>query len=58
MKLSAPKIVVWLIAVIVGLLGICMELGYIKIPALSGYAFTMVAGAFLLLAIANLIKGL
>jgi len=55
-RLSAPKVITWVIAVIVGAVGILAHL--VTIQGLSGYAFWLVAAAFVLLAIAALIKGL
>lgn len=55
-RLSAPKVITWVIAVIVGAVGILAHL--VTIQVLSGYAFWLVAAAFVLLAIASLIKGL
>ncbi len=56
MKLSAPQQVTWWIAVIVGVVGIIAYL--VTIPVLSGYAFWLVAAAFVLLVLATLLKGL
>lgn len=56
MKLSAPKIVTWWIAVILGVLGILAKLGII--PVLSNVAFWLVVGGFVLLALATLLKDL
>ena len=56
MKLSAPKVVTFWIAVILALLGVLAFLG--SIPALSGIAFWLVVAGFVLLALANLMKGL
>lgn len=58
MKLSAPKTSVWWIAVIIGVLGILFHQGVVKIAGLSGYAFWLVAIAFVLLGLATLIKSL
>ena len=58
MKLSAPKVAVWFIAVIAGVLGILMTLEIISIPMLADYVFWIEAGAFGLLALATLLKGL
>lgn len=58
MKLSAPKTVVWLIAVIVALIGILSGIGIVTIPVLTPHAFWLVSGAFVLLALATLLKGL
>lgn len=54
-KLSAPKVITWVIAVVVGVVGIVARL--VTIQVLSGYAFWLVAAAFVLLAIATLFKG-
>ena len=56
MRLSRPKTITWWIAVIVGAAGIAAKLA--AIPVLSGIAFWLVAAAFALLALANLLKGL
>ena len=56
MKLSAPKQVVWWIAIILGVLGILST--FISIPLVSGNEFLFVAVAFVLLALATLLKGL
>ena len=56
MKLSAPKVITWWIAVIIGVLGI---LGHITtIQFVSANAFWFVAFAFVLLALATLFKDL
>mgnify|MGYP001028752376 CR=1 FL=1 len=58
MKLSAPKAPTWWIAVVLGVLGILLHLGVFTIAGLSGYAFWLVAIAFVLLVLATLLKGL
>ena len=56
MSLSAPKQIIWIIAVILGVLGI---LGYfIAIPFFSANGFWLVSAAFALLAISTIVKGL
>jgi nicotinamide riboside transporter PnuC len=55
-RLSAPKVITWVIAVVVGAVGILAHL--VTIQVLSGYAFWLVAAAFVLLAIATLLKDL
>lgn len=57
MKLSAPKTVVWVIALIIGLLGLLCHLG-VAIPFICTYAFWLVVVAWLLLLLATLLKGL
>lgn len=56
MNLSPPKKITWWIAVFVGLIGILASL--ITIPFLSANAFWFVTLGFILLALANLLKGL
>ncbi len=58
MKLSPPKVLTWWIAVIAGVLGILIYQGIIAIVGLSGYAFWFEAGAFILLTLGALFKGL
>ncbi len=57
MRLSAPKTLVWLIAVILGVLGIIGGL-IGSLPIISAYAFWLVTGGFVLLALATLLKGI
>ena len=56
LKLSAPKVVTFWIAVILAILGLLAFLG--TISALSAYAFWLVAAGFVLLALGNLMKNL
>ena len=56
MNLSPPKKITWWIAVFIGLIGILASL--FTIPFLSANAFWFVTLAFVLLALANLLKGL
>ncbi|EKD88495.1 MAG: hypothetical protein ACD_34C00501G0002 [uncultured bacterium] len=56
MKISKPKKVTWWIAVIAGAAGIIGT--YVAIPVISGIAFWLVAGAFILLALACIVDGL
>ncbi len=58
MLLYSPKAATWWIAVILGVLGILFRLGVVSIAGLSGYAFLFVVIAFILLALAALVKGL
>lgn len=55
MKLSEPKIITFLIAVVLAVVGL---LGQLFIPAWAPFAFWIVLVAFVLLAAGNLIKGL
>ncbi len=56
MKLNAPKQVTWIIAVVAGALGFIGT--FVTIPVVSGLAFWLVFGAFVLLALATYLKGL
>jgi hypothetical protein len=55
-KLSAPQRATWIIAVVVGVAGILMHEGVFRLGGLD--AFWMVAGAFVLLGVATLVRGL
>jgi hypothetical protein len=55
MKLSAPKQTVWLVAVILGVLGILGN--FVSIPMVTTYAFWLVAVGFAALALGTAMKG-
>lgn len=57
MRLSAPKQIIWWIAVLAGLLGLAMHMGWVVIPVLSKYTFWLEAGGLGLLATATAFKG-
>lgn len=54
MKLNAPTQPLWLASVILGGLGILVEL--VKIPTLLPYAFWLLAIGFIILVVATLMK--
>lgn len=56
MRLSAPTKPVWLIAVILGLLGLIGQ--FVVIAVITPYSFWLVAIAFILLTLATLLDGL
>jgi hypothetical protein len=56
MKVSAPKVVTWWIAVILGILGLLGKLGVVA--ALAAYDFWFAFIGLALLAIATITKGL
>lgn len=55
MKLSAPKKIVFLIAVIAAIVAVVAM--YVTIPVVSGFATYLLMAAFVLLALGNLLKG-
>ncbi len=57
MKLSAPKQVVFLIALILAILSI-VSAKVTAIPVISGYEYWTMTVAFVLLALGNLVRGL
>ena len=57
MRLTPPSTASWLIAVIVGGLGILIHIGALSVR-LGVDSFWLVAGGFLLLAVASLVRGL
>lgn len=56
MRLTPPSQAVWIIAVILGVLGILASLGVI--PPLAAYAFWLVTIGFVLLVLATLLRGI
>jgi hypothetical protein len=55
MKTNAPNFRVWLVAVIIGALGLLGRL--IVIPVATEYSFWLIAIGFVVLALANIIGG-
>ena len=62
MKLNAPKQMTWLIAVIIGVLGILLSFGIFNdvpvIKELARYSFWLVTAGFGLLTLGTFLKGL
>jgi hypothetical protein len=58
LKTQAPKSITWLISVIVAALGVLIYFRIISVPVLAPYSFWLVAGAFTLLALGNILKDL
>ena len=59
MKLSAPKVITWVVALIVGVIGILIHVGSLSVVAVPfGLGFWLVVVAFVLLLLATLMKGL
>jgi hypothetical protein len=57
-RLTPPAQTTWLVAVVLGLLGILIRTGALHLPGLGIDSFWLVVIAFLLLVIAPLAKGL
>ena len=55
MALSAPTRPVWIIAIILGVLGLLGR--FVTIPFITAYAFWLVVVGFVVLAIATALKG-
>jgi hypothetical protein len=58
MKLSAPKVIVWWIALILGLIAIVMFIGLIKIAVVTPHVFWIMTVGWALLVLATFLKGL
>jgi hypothetical protein len=57
LRLSAPKVITWWIAVIVGAIGTLGVFG-VKLPVVGAYSSYLVIFGFVLLALATALKGL
>ena len=58
MRMNAPKVLTWLVSLILGAAGILLKLNVIYFAELEKYDFTLLAVGFCLLALGNLIKEL
>ncbi|MGE4422802.1 MAG: hypothetical protein AB7D39_10925 [Pseudodesulfovibrio sp.] len=60
MNLSAPQLLTWIVGVIIGLLGILIQIDVMSIPVLENLVrpFWLVATGFVILAISNLFRSL
>ena len=56
MKPSAPKSIVWIIALVTGILGIVGH--YASIPVVSDYNYYLLVAGFVLLALGTSFKGI
>jgi len=57
MTLSSPKMITWVIALVLGVIGILANL--VALPVVSAsFGFWLLAIAFVLLAVASAVKGL
>ena len=57
MQRSAPKIITWIIALILGVLGILMHTNVVIIPALTPYEFWVETAAWGVLAVGTILPG-
>ncbi|MDZ7402198.1 MAG: hypothetical protein ONB37_18735 [candidate division KSB1 bacterium] len=58
MRMNAPKVITWLIAVAIGVVGILLRVDVLRIAQLKPYEFWVLAVGFVVLALANLFKKL
>ena len=58
MRLNAPKNTTFIVAVIVGVLGILLEYGLVDIGGISEYSTLMIIFGFVLLALSTMLKDL
>ncbi|NDV20552.1 hypothetical protein GO013_14140 [Pseudodesulfovibrio sp. JC047] len=60
MNLSAPQLITWIIGVLIGLLGIFIQIDVMSVPALENLVrpFWLVATGFVILAVSNLFRRL
>lgn len=56
MKLNAPTQVLWIIAVVLGALGILTHPDLMRVPSISPYSFWLLAIGFIILVIATLVR--
>jgi len=57
MKLNAPNKTLWLVAVILGVVGMLGEFGVLTVAVIAANAFWLVTIAFVILALTTLMKG-
>ncbi len=58
MSMGKPKSITFIIALVGAAVAVVLQLGIISVAALSGAGFWILAGAFVLLALGCLLKGL
>ncbi len=58
MKLSAPKQLTWLVALVAGALGVIAHYRIVHVPVVGPYAIVLLVGAWALLMLATFVKGL
>ena len=60
MNLSAPQLITWIVGVLIGLVGILIQIDVMSVPALEDFVrpFWLVSTGFVILAVSNLFRGL
>lgn len=60
MNLSAPQLITWIVGVIIGVVGILIQIDVMSIPVLEDIVrpFWLVSTGFVILAVSNLFRGL
>lgn len=58
MRMNAPKVLTWLVALAIGVLAILIRVDVVKLVQLKPYDFWVLAAGFVLLVIGNLFKNL
>jgi hypothetical protein len=58
MRLTPPATVTWIIALVLGVLGILAQQGIFRIPGLGIQPFYLLAIGYVLLLVAPLVKGI
>jgi hypothetical protein len=58
MKLSAPKVVTWWVALVAGGIGVLQHFRVVQLPGIAPYSSWLIIGAWALLVLATLLKGL
>ncbi len=56
MSMNAPKKTTWIVALVLGAVGIVASL--VHIPVISGFAFWLLVAGFVVLAVATTVRGL
>jgi hypothetical protein len=56
MKLSAPKMVTWWVAIVLGLLSLVVR--YVPVPPILNHYYLLMAAGWLVLAVATVVDGL
>jgi hypothetical protein len=58
MKLSAPRHVTWWVALVAGGLGVLEHYRFVHLPVIGPYSSFLIVGAWALLILATLLRGL